>query len=90
MYDIYSELYKIYLIYGGSKKNMYTVIQGMYHNEEQGSYTSYGIQNKERGILVEDICLNKEMMQGFIDTLNRTSICEEDFLIYIDDFLAAY
>ena len=69
---------------------MYTVIQGTYHNEEQGSYASYGIQNKERGILLEDICLNKKAMQGFIDTLNRNSIFEEDLMIYIEDFLAAY
>ena len=69
---------------------MYKVIQGTYHNEEKGSYQSYGLQNQERGILLEDVCLNKEMMQGFIDRLNRNHVSEEDFLIYIEDFLAGY
>ncbi|MBQ4524367.1 MAG: hypothetical protein IJA10_15715 [Lachnospiraceae bacterium] len=69
---------------------MYKVIQGTYHNEERGNYDSYGIQNQEKQILFEDICLNKEMVQEFVDKLNRNDIPGEDLVIYIDDFLAGY
>ena len=69
---------------------MYKVIQGTYHNEEKGNYESYGIQNKEKEISFEDICLNKEMVQEFADRLNRNDIPEEDLMIFIDDFLAGY
>lgn len=69
---------------------MYKVIQGTYHNEEKGNYDSYGIQNQEKEILIEDICLNKEMLQRFVDKLNRNDISDEDLGMYIDDFLAEY
>lgn len=69
---------------------MYTVIQGMYHNEGAESYTSYGIQNQEREILFEDVCQNKEALQNFVDKLNRNDIAGEDLEIFIDDFLAEY
>lgn len=69
---------------------MYKVIQGTYHNEERGNYDSYGIQNREKEILFEDICLNKDVLQEFVDKLNRSDISREDLVIYIDDFLAGY
>lgn len=69
---------------------MYKVIQGMYHNEEAGSYTSYGILNQERDVRFEDVCLNKELLQSFVDKLNRNDIAGEDLEVYIDDFLAGY
>ncbi len=69
---------------------MYKVIQGMYHNEEAGSYTSYGILNQERDVRFEDVCLNKEVLQSFVDKLNRNDIAGEDLEVYIDDFLAGY
>ena len=69
---------------------MYKVIQGMYHNEEAGSYTSYGILNQEREVRFEDVCLNKELLQSFVDKLNRNDIAGEDLEVYIDDFLAGY
>ena len=69
---------------------MYKVIKGTYHNEEKGNYESYGIQNQEKEISFEDICLNKEMVQEFADRLNRNDIPEEDLMIFIDDFLAGY
>lgn len=69
---------------------MYKVIQGMYHNEEAGSYTSYGILNQERDVRFEDVCLNKEVLQSFVDKLNRNDIVGEDLEVYIDDFLAGY
>lgn len=69
---------------------MYKVIQGMYHNEEAGSYTSYGILNQERDVRFEDVCLNKELLQSFVDKLNRNDIVGEDLEVYIDDFLAGY
>ena len=69
---------------------MYKVIQGTYHNEEKGDYASYGIQNQEKKILFEDICLNKELLQNFVDKLNRNDISDEDLVLYIDDFLAEY
>lgn len=69
---------------------MYKVIQGTYYNEERGYYESYGIQNQEKQILFEDICLNKEAVQEFIDKLNKNEIYDEDLVIFIDDFLAGY
>lgn len=69
---------------------MYKVIQGTYHNDEKGDYDSYGIQNQEKKIPFEDICLNKELLQKFVDKLNRNDISDEDLMLYIDDFLAEY
>ena len=67
--------------------NMYTTFSKSYTNEENVSYTGYGILNDKNSILVEDITTDGQRLNSWVKLLNKHALSEVHILEAVEDFL---
>lgn len=65
---------------------MWKITQATRCTEDGISYTGYGISNGE--CTIQDICIDKEEMEEFIDKLNEFGASPINVADIVEDFLA--